>query len=188
MKKAIHSDKQLIVDILASAFDDNKSVNYIIKQDQSRNERIRRLCSYSFEICSRFGETYISDDGKACALIIFPDKKKSTIESVCLDMKLVANVIGWPNLKKAMKREAVIKKVQPATLLYHIWYIGVNPTEQGKGIGTSLLKQILERANELKRTPILETSTEKNLPWYRKHGFRIYNKLDFGFPLYCLKI
>ncbi|MCH5720406.1 hypothetical protein [Niabella hibiscisoli] len=74
MQKATRNDKALIVDILTKAFSDNKSVNYIIKQDQRRAERIRELCHYSFEICLRFGEIFISEDGVACALTLFPEK------------------------------------------------------------------------------------------------------------------
>ena len=56
MQKATAGDKALIVDILTKTFDDNKSVNYIVKQDERRTERIRELSNYSFEMCLRFGE------------------------------------------------------------------------------------------------------------------------------------
>ena len=36
MRKATVNDKQLVIDILKKAFDDNKSVNYVVKQDQKR--------------------------------------------------------------------------------------------------------------------------------------------------------
>ena len=39
MIKAAKSDKHLIVDILTKSFDDNKSVNYIIKQDKNSDAR-----------------------------------------------------------------------------------------------------------------------------------------------------
>jgi hypothetical protein len=78
MQKATGSNKALIVDILTKAFDDNKSVNYIIKQDERRIERTRELSSYSFEICLRFGEIFISEDKTACALMLFPGTKRTT--------------------------------------------------------------------------------------------------------------
>lgn len=63
MQKATAGDKALIVDILTKAFDNNKSVNYIVKQDERRIERIRELSNYSFEMCLRFGEIFISRTG-----------------------------------------------------------------------------------------------------------------------------
>ena len=41
MKKAEYSDKNLVVDILSKSFDGNQSVNYIVKQDEKRAERLK---------------------------------------------------------------------------------------------------------------------------------------------------
>lgn len=56
MKKATYRDKDLIVDILAKSFDTNQSVNYIVKQDNRRLQRIKALMDYSFEVCYLFGD------------------------------------------------------------------------------------------------------------------------------------
>ena len=72
MKKASYGEKNLIIDILTQSFDTNQSVNYIVNQDRKRLSRIRALMDYSFEVCTLFGEVFISDDKKACALIMYP--------------------------------------------------------------------------------------------------------------------
>lgn len=84
MRNANRSDKSLIVEILAKSFDSNLSVNYIIKQDGKIRKRIRALMDYSFEVCSAVGDVFLSDDNKACALIVYPDKNKNTIKSTLL--------------------------------------------------------------------------------------------------------
>ncbi len=84
MITAAYKDKNLVVDILTKSFEYNKSVNYIIMQDGKRNKRIRKLMEYSFEVCFQFGKIFLSDDGKGCALIVFPDKKKTTFKSILL--------------------------------------------------------------------------------------------------------
>ena len=86
-----------------------------------------------------------------------------------------------------MSREKKIKKLQPKEPIYYLWFIGVRPAEQNKGRGSDLLQQILQDAKERNRTLCLETSTEKNLPWYQKFGFQLYNQLDFGYTLFMLK-
>lgn len=187
MQKAQQKDKETIVNILTDSFNDNKSVNYLIKQDAKRVARIKNLMGYAFDICLRFGEVFITEDRKGCALILMPDKKKTTLHTIMLDLKLAVSGIGLANLFKAMKREASIKKQQPKGLLYYIWFIGVDTKEQGNGIGSSLLNEILDRGIHAGRTICLETSTLKNLPWYEKHGFEEYAVLDFGYKLYCMK-
>lgn len=187
MIRAGIEDKNRIVDILSNAFDDNKSVNYIIQQDVKRKQRISNLMAYSFDLCHSFGDVFMSEDKKGCALILLPDKKKTTLRSVFLDTKLAVSAIGLANIKKAMDREAAINKIHPDGIIYYLWFIGVDPTDQGNGVGSKLLESVIQEGLSQKRTICLETSTTKNLPWYEKHGFNTYRDLDFGYKLYCMK-
>lgn len=187
MIKATVEDKHKVVTILANAFDDNKSVNYIIKQDSKRKQRIRRLMEYSFNVCLEFGKVFLSDDKDACGLILQPDNKRTTLRSICRDINLVFTCIGIGNLLKAMTREAKIKALQPNQPNCYLWFIGVSPEVQGKGIGTYLLKEIMNDCGINKRVVCLETSTLRNVPWYEQFGFTIYNQLDLGYQLFFLK-
>ena len=187
MQKAELTDKNRIVDILVHSFADNKSVNYIIKQDSRKEERLRKLMAYSFELCYRFGEVYLTEDKKACALILFPHQKKTSVTSIWLDLGLAFSVIGLSNLKKVLKRESKIKQLYPKSPFYYLWFIGVYPADQNKGIGKTLLNEILTNAEREGLPVYLETSTTKNIPWYEQFGFVTYNKLDFGYELFCMR-
>jgi ribosomal protein S18 acetylase RimI-like enzyme len=187
MKKASYNDKGLIVDILSKSFDDNLSVNYIIKQDGKRAKRIRALMDYSFEICTAFGDVFISDDNKACALIVYPDKKKATLKSTLLDIKLILQAVGLRKVSKTLKREKLISSIQPKIPMSYLWFIGVDPIAQGRGIGSTLLREIIDYSNNNNRPIYLETSTVKNLPWYEKSGFEVYSERDLTYHLYFFK-
>lgn len=187
MKKAEYTDKALIVDILTKSFESNQSVNYIVKQDEKRIKRVSALMDYSFEVCYAFGDVFLSDDKKACALVLYPDKKKTTVKSVLLDLKLILSCVGIENIKKTLNRESRIKKIQPKEIMYYLWFIGVDPVYQNTGIGSVFLDELIEDS-KLKRRPIyLETSTLKNLPWYQKYGFNIYHEADLSYKLFFLK-
>jgi ribosomal protein S18 acetylase RimI-like enzyme len=187
MRRASSAEKELIVDILTQSFNSNQSVNYIVNQDEKRLERIRVLMAYSFDVCSMFGDVFISDDKKACALIMYPDKKKTNLTAVLLDLKLITRCIGIRNVRKTLAREALIKKTQPKEPMTYLWFIGVSLADQNRGIGSELLRQVIEHSDQLKRPIYLETSTVRNLPWYRKFGFRIYSERDLSYRLYFLK-
>lgn len=188
MHRATKAERGIIVNILTQSFLDNKSVNYTIKQDVRKEQRIRKLIEYSFDICSLFGDVFISEDKKGCALVVMPDKRRTTLTSVLLDIKLVFTAIGFANIKKALRRESAINKIHPGKNLYYLWFIGVHPSEQGKGVGSRLLTEVIQEGRNQKRTICLETSTLKNIPWYEKHGFKTYRELDFGYKLYCMKL
>lgn len=188
MIKADRSDKKTVVDILSQSFDDNKSVNYILPQDALRTRRLSRLMEYSFDYCLLFGEVWLSGDKSACVLLITPRKKRSSFRSILLDIRLIIGCIGLSNVQKAMRRETLIQQQHPANGQFiYCWFIGVLPSSQHRGIGTQLMKQLIDRAGQVGLPVYLETSMERNLPWYQKLGFTIYQEMDFDYRLYCLK-
>jgi ribosomal protein S18 acetylase RimI-like enzyme len=85
-----------------------------------------------------------------------------------------------------MEREKLIKAKQPLIPFYYLWFIGVDPLYQHKGIGTKLLYELIADAKAQKRSVLLETSTLENLPWYEKAGFKVYDELRLSYTLYFL--
>jgi hypothetical protein len=187
MKKANYYDKDLVVNILTKSFEKNQSVNYIVKQDKKRIKRVRALMDYSFEVCYMFGDVFLSNNEKACALILYPDKKSTTFKSVLLNLKLAFSCIGIKNIKRVLSRESKIKQLYPKAIMSYLWFIGVDPEYQGQGIGNNLLDNIIKESDKKQRPVYLETSTIKNLPWYKKFDFKIYNELDFTYKLFFLR-
>lgn len=187
MIKASYKDKDLVIDLLSNAFDENKSVNDVAKRGKGRKKRIKRLFGYSFRMSLLFGEVLLSDDKRGCALIIYPHKKRATIYTLLLDIKLAFSVVGISRAKYVLEREMKIHKFHPKTPYCHIWFLGVDYRFRNKGIGSSLLTEIIQD-NYQKETPVyLETSVSGNLSFYQKSGFEIYDQIDLGYNLYFLK-
>lgn len=187
MKRADKSQKSLVVDILTKSFDDNKSVNYVVKQDKKRVSRIRGLMDYSFDVCSAFGDVWITEDAQACALVLYPDKKRSSIKSINWDFKLATSVIGLSRIGKVLGREAKINIFHPKNAFTYLWFIGVSPENQNRGKGSRLLEEIVHDSEMQGRPVYLETSVDRNLPWYKKCGFEVFQTLDLGYSLYMLR-
>lgn len=143
---------------------------------------------YSIDMCHLFGNIYLSSDNKACALMLFPDHKKTTFQTILWDIQFIWQVVGLSSLKPLLNREAQIKTGYPAdqTFLY-LWFIGVDPAYQKIGKGSTLLNQILQDANHQNRPVYLETSSLDNVRFYQKFGFEVYNELQFGYTLYALR-
>ena len=49
----------------------------------------------------------------------------------------------------------------------------MRPEHQGKGLGTALLRPGLEHADALRLPAYLESSNERNVPLYERHGFAV---------------
>ena len=107
---------------------------------------------YSFDVCSLFGEVFISDDKEACALIVYPDKKKTNLKATLLDLKLITQCIGIRNVKKMLVREDLLKQIQTKETMTYLWFIGVNLADPGKGIGSKLLQSVIDIFKYIKYT------------------------------------
>ena len=149
MIKATTTDRALITTLLARCFDANKSVNYIIPQDHHRSKRILHLMEYAFDYCLLFGDIFLSDDKQGCALVLLPHKVKTTLQSTLLDLRLMLRCVGLRNLCKVLQREAITKKLHPREPFAYLWFIGVSPETQQKGIGSTLLRKIFACINSI---------------------------------------
>lgn len=177
---ATYQDKPLLVHLLSQAFAANGSVNYVVGDGDGQLKRIRALMEYSVEVCFRFGNVYLDENRSACALVLYPHRKRTTVRSVALDVKLVFHAIGWRRIRRVLRREAQIKKIQPKEDMAYLWFIGVDPAQQHAGIGSALLHSVIDVASRDGLPVYLETSVTENLPWYQRFGFTIYGSLDMG--------
>jgi len=179
-------DKKLVVEILSASFDQNNSFNTIIKQDKNRKIRIRKVFEYFFNTWLNYGVIFLSDDDMACAIVGLPHLKKTTLRTILADIKLVS-IIGVSSAKKGFSREAVIKKKHPKYPFYYLLFIGVLPEMQNKGIGGKLLAEIVYDSQKHLYPIYLETYLKKNIQFYNKFGFEIFDEVELGFPVYCMR-
>jgi ribosomal protein S18 acetylase RimI-like enzyme len=54
---------------------------------------------------------------------------------------------------------------------WYLGYVGVAPGHQGQGIGAALLREVLVKADADAVPAYLESSNERNLSLYERHGF-----------------
>jgi len=175
---------KIVNDILFEAFYENKSVNFILKQDAKKDQQLTILLDYAIYMGEIFGKVYLNKSNNACAIIVDPKKKKITPKAILWNIKLIFKVIGVRGVLKALQREKVLKKYQPKRPFVYLWFIGVKSKEQGKGLGSLMLEEII---NDYQGKAIhLETSTAANIPFYERHGFKKMAELNevTGYPLF----
>lgn len=192
MRKATLRDTDLITDILTDSFKDNKSIINVTRKGKNQLNRIRLLMKFFFLNAFYNGDTYVSDDNKACLLMLTNDVERKHPLSVKLlfffwKVNLTFNILGLTNLVNVLQREKAINKNHPKKSFLHLYYVGVYKKYQGNGIGTKLINQVINSYSGYDIV-YLETSDKRNLPLYDKLGFDVVNVHDeLEITLYILK-
>ena len=63
---------------------------------------------------------------------------------------------------------------------WYLPFIGVDPSQQGKGYGSALMKHTLDACDRDHTPAYLESSNPKNVPLYERHGFELLGTIQVG--------
>ncbi|MCU4156638.1 GNAT family N-acetyltransferase [Carboxylicivirga sp. A043] len=187
MITATSQDIPTIIKILAPAFVNNRSVNRCVKQDGKRLQRIENQIAYVSRISIRNQQAFLNSDKTGAVLCSQSNRKKASIWD---DLFYVFKVSGLRMGFQLMKREKLIKQFHPQIPYCHLWFIGVDASLQGQGIGSKLLAEIMGLCNKQKLPIYLETSTLANLHFYNRSGFELYKQIKLpmdDFDLYFFR-
>ena len=63
---------------------------------------------------------------------------------------------------------------------WYLAFIGVDPSKQGLGVGSFILKEALKTIDERGERAYLESSNPRNMSLYERHGFESMGKVQIG--------
>jgi ribosomal protein S18 acetylase RimI-like enzyme len=172
-------DVAQIVEVLARAFDDDPVPNFLFRGDRRRHRGLRRF----FEIQLRYvymgdGEVWTTSDVAGAALWAPPTKSKPGWKDLYHLLPVTIDLLGLG--RRAPAAFQLLQEVEQARPRQEHWYLatlGTEPDRQGQGIGSALLRSVLERVDEQALPTYLESSKERNLPFYARHGFEVTGEI-----------
>jgi GNAT superfamily N-acetyltransferase len=178
--------------VLGKAFED-EPVSVAIYQGFTPDKRVRALTvDFSAEllVCIRKGyPLYINEDGSmvAAAVIYPPDAYPLPVidQWLILLKSILGNglydVRGWLNWLNE------VDKNHPTEPHYYLEYLGVEPGYQGKGFGSSILKHLISKADEVGVGCYLENANPRNIPFYQRSGFQVIREMEIiGIPTWFM--
>ncbi len=69
--------------------------------------------------------------------------------------------------------DRLLKQLHPSDPHWYLFVLGVEPEEQGRGVGSALLRTLTERADHERVGCYLETDKASSVRLYERHGFRV---------------
>ena len=91
---------------------------------------------------------------------------------------LLLSVAGFSGAERGKEVGARLAALHPREPHAHLVFLGVAPIAQGKGVGSAILKHTLAPLDRAGVPAFLETTTERNVALYQRHGFEISGKFE----------
>ncbi|WP_344889861.1 GNAT family N-acetyltransferase [Actinomadura meridiana] len=173
-------DAAAMAAVLGRAFDDDPLWAWLVPDEASR---VRRLTGV-FEIMLR--RVHLRHDGteaagrgtrtEAAALWSPPGHWRVPARVQAAQVVPLLRVLG-ARMPTSLRTLSVIEKHHPREPHWYLAVIGADPPAQGNGLGGALLRSRLDRCDAAGIPAYLESSKERNVPYYERFGFKVTREL-----------
>jgi ribosomal protein S18 acetylase RimI-like enzyme len=177
IRKLTGTDVPVIASALARAFEDDPVMNHVM-HDEDIIGRLERAFSFFLrKIWLPQDECYGTDRLSGAALWLPPGKWHLGPLTQIRLLPGMASVVGR-NLPRMMSVLTTMEKKHPKEPLHHyLAVLGVEPELQGRGFGGALMQPVLSRCDRDRTAAYLESSKERNVVLYERHGFRVVEEV-----------
>jgi ribosomal protein S18 acetylase RimI-like enzyme len=174
--RATLADEPRVTETLARAFADDPVIDYFVRADERRAAALRTWFSFAVKkIGLPDDEIWMTPDAGAVALWLPPPQR--TMKFTALEeLKLVRtllSVVSMERVGRMQRLRAAFDSHHPKAPHWYLMFLAVDPDLQGLGLGSALLKAMLEQIDARGQAAYLEASSERNVPLYKRHGFEV---------------
>ncbi|MGV9251529.1 GNAT family N-acetyltransferase [Streptomyces sp. NPDC003697] len=175
VRAADEGDRALVVRLLDEAFQDDPVSNWLFPEPGHRRRTHPRLMAAFTDIVSAEGRIDITGDGSACALWL-----SVPAGGLAGDGGASGDVDDAVRLRESVdpaneRVERIVRLTagaHPADRAHeYLWMIAVAPDRQGEGLGTTLIRHVLDRCDRTGLPAYLEASSTRSTKLYQRLGF-----------------
>jgi GNAT superfamily N-acetyltransferase len=177
VRRATTDDVDVLARVLARAFDDDPISEFLFPDARRRQRALPRY--FSILLRPAFlpsGEVWTDGDACGSAMWTPPTQRRPSTRDLLRFAPLVP-VLGR-RLPQAISTMQAVERHHPRTPHWYLAVLGTDPPRQGRGVGSALLGPVLERCDADGLPAYLESSKERNVPFYARHGFRVTTTID----------
>ncbi len=171
------ADAAEVTRMLSRAFADDPFLNWFLRTDDGHAAGSDLFFEVALELSLPHGLACMTPDGGGAALWFPPDKWQMGFWSLLRMAPRMAKATSWRRLLGVARKLDRVLKVHPHAPHRYLYVLGVDPAQQGRGVGAALLGPALTACDAQGIGAYLETSKERNLGFYQKHGFRVRDEV-----------
>ena len=174
VRLATTADVPVLADALARAFDDDPLAEFGHPRASSRPRRLAWFFAGRLKTLVPEEMCFCDADRRGAALWAPPDRWEPSLREQLRLLPLLNR--RAPFVAAGFAR---MERLHPREPHYYLSTLGVSPEAQGQGLGSRLMAPMLERCDREAVPAYLESSKERNLAFYGRHGFRVTREMRF---------
>ena len=168
VRRAGAADSAVVSDILAQAFFDDPVISWAFPDDDRRRELLPDVFSLFVDGFLSAGEVRVTED--IGAALWMPPVAAAADEDPDEMVRQIEAVIG-ADAERFLELVALLDEHHPHEPAYYLLAVGVRPASQGTGVGSSLMRPVLEQCDRDGVAAYLEATSERSRKLYQRHGF-----------------
>ena len=177
VRPASAADVDLLTHIFASAFDDDPVINWIVRQDGKRRWAMQTFFRRNVGRALGRAELFVTTNGGGGAVWWAPGTHNRPASRPWWRRLRQdfgnARLTGWRRLRNLHDVGRILGERTPSTPHYYLNTLGVLPDQRGRGLGSTLIREVTQRLDREGVPAYLENTKERNLSLYQRHGFRV---------------
>jgi ribosomal protein S18 acetylase RimI-like enzyme len=179
VRKATLADAPRLAQALASAFQDDPVIAWVFPDEHRRRGVLAAFMEFRLrELAFPHDEVWMTAGGAAAAVWLPPPGRWQLPRSQRL--RLLPPLVRFFGLRTASVLAGLERMEQRHPDNRSHWYLFILGTEQaaqGQGLGSALLAHMLAHVDADGMPVYLESSNERNLAWYGRHGFEVTDEV-----------
>ena len=177
VRRATKDDVTAMAAQLAQTFFDDPVTSHIFRNEARREPGLRAYFSTQMKAdYLPFGGCYTTEGYSGAAIWAPAGKPLQAGLSGILTMLPVLPYVAT-NLRTTLRLLALVESKHPRQPHWYLASLGTAVDKQGKGVGSALMRPVLAHCDAEGLPCYLESSKERNVPFYRRHGFEVVEEV-----------
>ncbi|MDN5914341.1 MAG: GNAT family N-acetyltransferase [Pseudonocardia sp.] len=172
VRRATPSDAGAVSSALSAAFRDDPVFGWMLPEGVTRGARVREFFDVVVDILAVHDDTWTTSVGVIGAALWVPYGRAPMSEERGERFADECAAICDPHADRVLELIAAMDERHPHEPHEYLWFAGVVPAAQGRGIGSALIAPVLDRADRAGRPAYLEATSRLSKALYERLGFR----------------
>lgn len=179
-RPALPREWRAMGDVLGQAFQDDPVWQWVCPDPARRRRHLGAAFAHVVRQRVRNGWGWTVEGNAGAAVWAAPDEWRARpIDAARMALPML-RATGVRGVAERLGALAKLEKRHPREPHWYLEIVGADPSLRGRGVGSSLMRPMVERCDAEGLPAYLESSKKENLPFYARFGFEVTDELDLG--------